>query len=76
MRLLSDTLGLDFMFLDDNAKQYRPEIVDDFTEEENNHHMNWQSRSPDRNPIEQFWDGLAKDITQHLSYYIPSKSIS
>ena len=65
VRLFRGVFGSDFMFVDDNARRHRAQIVDDFLEERDIRRLDWPSRSPDFNPIEHVWDGLGRAIAQH-----------
>ncbi|GFT67494.1 transposable element Tc1 transposase [Trichonephila clavipes] len=52
VRLFRGAMGLDYIFMDDNARPHRDRIVDVFLEEENIRLMDCISRSPDLSPNE------------------------
>ncbi|GFX14953.1 transposable element Tc3 transposase [Trichonephila clavipes] len=60
--LFRDAVGLDFIFMDDNAPCHRALLIDDFLETENIQRMSWPANSPDLNPIEHVWDMLGRQI--------------
>ncbi|GFY06546.1 transposable element Tcb1 transposase [Trichonephila clavipes] len=55
-------MGAEFLFMDDNARPYRANIVDECLQSEDITHMDWPAYSPDFNPIEHVWDMLGRRI--------------
>lgn len=72
-----ESVGPGFLLQDDNAPPHRCSLVNAFHEEHFDYsHMEWPSRSPDLNPIEQMWDQLGRAIArrgvQRLADLIPA----
>ncbi|GBM77079.1 Acetylcholinesterase-1 [Araneus ventricosus] len=62
VRLFRGAMGAEFLFMDDNARPHRANIVDECLQSEDITRMDWPAYSPDLNPIEYVWDMLGRRI--------------
>ncbi|GFY11146.1 transposable element Tc3 transposase [Trichonephila clavipes] len=62
VRLFRGAMGLQFLFMDDNAPCYRTVAAKQLLESEDIERMDWSARSPDLNPIEHVWDFLGRRL--------------
>ncbi|GFW16632.1 DDE_3 domain-containing protein [Trichonephila clavipes] len=60
VRLFRGALGAEFLFMDDNARPHRANIVDECLQSEDITRMNWPAYPLDLNPIEHVWDILGR----------------
>ncbi|GFV24734.1 transposable element Tcb2 transposase [Trichonephila clavipes] len=62
VRLFRGAMGLQFLFMDDNAPCHRTVAAEQLFESEDIERMDWLARSPDLNPIEHVWDFLGRRL--------------
>ncbi|GFV73099.1 transposable element Tc3 transposase [Trichonephila clavipes] len=62
VRLFRDAMGLQFLFMDDNAPCHRTVATKQLLESEDIERMDWPARSPALNPIEHVRDFLGRRL--------------
>ncbi|GFT58412.1 histone-lysine N-methyltransferase SETMAR [Trichonephila clavipes] len=62
VRLFRGAMGLQFLFMDNNAPCHRTVAAKQLLESEDIEPMDWSARSPDLNPIEHVWDFLGRRL--------------
>ncbi|GFX57235.1 transposable element Tcb2 transposase [Trichonephila clavipes] len=63
VRLFRGAMGLQFLFMDDNALCHRAvAAAEQLLESEDIERMDWPARSPNLNPIEHVWDFLGRRL--------------
>ncbi|GFV08619.1 DDE_3 domain-containing protein [Trichonephila clavipes] len=62
VRLFRGAMGLQFLFMDDNAPCHRTVAAEQLLESEDIVRMDWPARSPDLNPIEHVCDFLGRRL--------------
>ncbi|GFX59135.1 transposable element Tcb2 transposase [Trichonephila clavipes] len=62
VRLFRGAMGLQFLFMDDNAPCHRTVAAEQLLESEDIERMDWPERFPDLNPIEHVWDFLGRRL--------------
>ncbi|GFU95253.1 DDE_3 domain-containing protein [Trichonephila clavipes] len=58
VRLFRGAMGAEFLFMDDNARPHRANIIDECLQSEDITRLDWPAYSLDLNPIEHVWDML------------------
>ncbi|GFX56436.1 transposable element Tc3 transposase [Trichonephila clavipes] len=62
LHLFRGTMGAEFLFMDDNTRPHRANIVDECLQSEDITRMDFPAYSPDLNPMEHVWDMLGRQI--------------
>ncbi|GFX93205.1 transposable element Tcb2 transposase [Trichonephila clavipes] len=62
VRLFRGAMGLQFLFMDDNAPCHLTVAAEQLLESEDIERMDWPARFPDLNPIEHVWDFLGRRL--------------
>ncbi|GFT14970.1 transposable element Tcb2 transposase [Trichonephila clavipes] len=62
VRLFRGAMGLQFLFMDDNAPCHRTVAAEQLLVSEDIERMDWPARSSDLNPIEHVWDFLGRRL--------------
>ncbi|GFW80669.1 transposable element Tcb2 transposase [Trichonephila clavipes] len=62
VRLFRGAMGLQFLFMNDNAPCHRTVAAEQLLESEDIERMDWPARSPDLNPIQHVWDFLGRRL--------------
>ncbi|GFV51236.1 transposable element Tc3 transposase [Trichonephila clavipes] len=62
VRLFRGAMGLQFLFMDDNAPCHHTVAAEQLLESEDIECMDWPARNPDLNPIEHVWDFLGRRL--------------
>ena len=60
VRLFRGTVGLEFIFMDNNVRAHGALIIDEYLESEDIQRMAWPANSRDLNRIEHAWDALGR----------------
>ncbi|GFT56043.1 transposable element Tcb1 transposase [Trichonephila clavipes] len=73
VRLFRGTMGAEFLFMDDNVRPHRANIVDECLQSKDITRIDWPAYSPGLNPIEHVWYMLGRRIAalQHPSTCLP-----
>ncbi|KFM72689.1 Transposable element Tcb1 transposase, partial [Stegodyphus mimosarum] len=62
VRLFRGAMGAQFVFMDDNARPHRANIVSECLQSEDITHMDWPAFSLDLNPVQHVWDMLGRRV--------------
>ncbi|GFY10588.1 DDE_3 domain-containing protein [Trichonephila clavipes] len=74
VRLFRGAMGAEFLFMDDNARPHRANIVDECLHSEDITRIDWPAYSPDLNPIEHLCS--ASFLWRTSSHMHPAAAIS
>ncbi|GFS59533.1 transposable element Tcb2 transposase [Trichonephila clavipes] len=66
VRLFRGPMGLQFLFMDDNAPCHRTVAAEQLLESEDIERMDWPAGSPDLNPIKHVWDFLGRRLAARI----------
>ncbi|KFM59800.1 Transposable element Tcb1 transposase, partial [Stegodyphus mimosarum] len=66
VRLFRGAMDAQFVFMDDNARPHRANIVNECIQSEDITRMDWPAFSPDWNPVEHVWDMLGRRVAARL----------
>ncbi|GFX02828.1 transposable element Tcb1 transposase [Trichonephila clavipes] len=66
VRLFRGAMGLQFLFMDDNASCHRKVAAEQLLESEDIERMDWPARSLDLNPIKHVWDFLGRRLAVRI----------
>ncbi|GFW28088.1 transposable element Tcb1 transposase [Trichonephila clavipes] len=72
LHVQSGAMGAEFLFMDDNARPHRANIVDECLQLEDITRMGWPAYSPVLNPIEHVWDMLGQRIAVRQPSHLPT----
>ncbi|GFX14233.1 transposable element Tcb2 transposase [Trichonephila clavipes] len=75
VRLFRGAMGLQFLFMDDNAPCHRTVAAEQLLESEDIERMDWPARSPDLNPIEHVWDFLGRRLAARTLPPVTSREL-
>ncbi|GFT22999.1 transposable element Tcb1 transposase [Trichonephila clavipes] len=67
VRLFRGAMGAKFVFMNDNARPHRANIVEECLQSEDIIRMDWPAYSPDLNPIKHVRDILRRQIASRQS---------
>ncbi|GFW39660.1 transposable element Tcb1 transposase [Trichonephila clavipes] len=78
IRLFRGAMGAEFLFMDDNARPHRANILNECLQTEDITRVDWPAYSPDLHLIEQVWDMLGRRIAdrQPLPICLPELRMS
>ncbi|GFY32543.1 transposable element Tcb2 transposase [Trichonephila clavipes] len=73
VRLFRCGMDAEYLFMEDNERPHRANIVEEYLQSEEITRMDWPAHSPELNPLEHVWDMLGRIIAarQPPSTYLP-----